>query len=73
MPTYDYQCNTCGHQFEAFQSIKADPLTECPQETCPGAVSRLITSGGGFLLKGSGFYQTDYRSESYKKSANNDK
>ncbi len=68
MPTYDYLCTACGHRFEAFQSIKADPLTECPM--CKGAVKRVIGAGGGFIFKGSGFYITDYtRSKDYAEKA----
>ncbi len=64
MPTYDYQCDDCGYTFEEFQSITAEPLTNCPK--CQGHVRRLIGAGNGFLFKGSGFYITDYRSEGYK-------
>src|SRR5437588_9579022 len=72
MPTYDYICDACGHEFEAFESIKADPQTDCPQ--CRAAkLRRKIGPGAAILFKGSGFYQTDYRSESYKKSAAADK
>jgi len=71
MPTYDYECAKCGHTFEAFQSISAEPLTKCPE--CKGKVNRLISAGGGVLFKGSGFYQTDYRSDGYKKAAAADK
>ena len=71
MPTYEYKCNECELLFERFQSIKADPLTECDE--CGGAVERLISAGGGLLFKGSGFYITDYRSEGYKQSAKSDK
>jgi putative FmdB family regulatory protein len=69
MPTYDYECSACGHRFEAYQSIKADPLTECPG--CKKAtVHRVIGAGGGFIFKGSGFYITDYtRSKDYKEKA----
>ena len=78
MPTYEYECKKCGHQFEAFQSIKDEPLkkclkAECPEGTGKGSVQRLIGAGGGLLFKGSGFYITDYRSDSYKKSAKADK
>lgn len=72
MPTYEYECHKCGHQFEEFQSIAAEPLTKCPQKGCGGRVQRLISGGGGLLFKGSGFYATDYRSESYKKAAKAD-
>jgi putative FmdB family regulatory protein len=68
MPTYEYACSGCGHQFEEFQSIKAKPITVCPK--CKKRkVKRLISSGAGFIFKGSGFYETDYRSESYKAAA----
>jgi len=69
MPTYDYECKKCDHRFEVFQSMKADRLTDCPLEECDGAVRRLIGTGAGIIFKGSGFYQTDYRSDSYKKAA----
>jgi putative FmdB family regulatory protein len=63
MPTYEYECQKCGHRFEEFQSMKDAPLTKCPE--CKGKVKRLIGAGAGFLFKGSGFYITDYRSSSY--------
>ncbi len=66
MPTYEYECRACGHQFERFQSMTAKPLTRCP--ACKRArVRRLIGRGAGVLFKGSGFYQTDYRSDHYRK------
>ncbi|MEX0793772.1 MAG: zinc ribbon domain-containing protein [Pirellulaceae bacterium] len=68
MPTYEYECDACGHKFEEFQSITADPLTKCP-ECKKKKVRRLFSTGGGLLFKGSGFYTTDYRSDSYKKGA----
>jgi putative FmdB family regulatory protein len=72
MPTYDYICDACQHEFEAFESIKADPQTVCP--TCHETkLRRKIGAGAAILFKGSGFYQTDYRSESYKKGAEADK
>ncbi len=72
MPTYDYECAACGHEFEKFQSITASPIRKCP--ACSRLkVKRLIGTGAGVIFKGSGFYQTDYRSESYKKDAANDK
>ena len=72
MPTYDYECKACGHKFEKFQSITARPVRKCPQ--CGKTkVRRLIGTGAGILFKGSGFYQTDYRSESYKQAAEKDK
>jgi len=68
MPTYDYECNTCDHRFEVFQQITAKPIKKCP--VCgKNTAKRLIGTGGGIIFKGSGFYQTDYRSESYKKAA----
>jgi putative FmdB family regulatory protein len=71
MPTYEYECSACGHRFEEFQSIKAKPTVVCPK--CKKRkVKRLISAGGGFIFKGSGFYITDYRSDSYKESAKKD-
>jgi putative FmdB family regulatory protein len=68
MPTYDYECDACGHRFELFQSISADPERRCP--ACKKLkLRRLIGTGAAVVFKGSGFYQTDYRSDSYKKSA----
>jgi putative FmdB family regulatory protein len=72
MPTYDYVCDACGHEFEAFESIKAAPQTVCP-ECRDTTLRRKIGAGAAILFKGSGFYQTDYRSESYKKRAEADK
>jgi putative FmdB family regulatory protein len=72
MPTYEYQCEKCGLIFEEFQSITAPPLTICKKEGCGGSVKKLFSPGAGFLFKGSGFYSTDYRSESYKKQAKAD-
>lgn len=72
MPTYDYECQTCGHQFEAKQSMKDPHLTDCPQESCAGPVKRKIGVGAGFIFKGNGFYITDYRSDSYKAAAKKD-
>lgn len=72
MPTYDYECQTCGHQFEAKQSMKDPHLTDCPQESCPGPIKRKIGAGAGFIFKGNGFYITDYRSDSYKAAAKKD-
>jgi len=72
MPTYDYRCNKCGHTWELFQSIKAEPLKKCPECKKNGA-ERVIGPGAAILFKGSGFYLTDYRSDSYKKAAAADK
>jgi putative FmdB family regulatory protein len=68
MPTYDYVCDACGHEFEEFQSITADSLKKCP-ECKKSKLRRLIGAGAGILFRGSGFYETDYRSASYKKGA----
>ncbi len=73
MPTYEYQCKKCGKRFEAFQSINEKPITKCPIKYCGGSVFRVISPGAGFLFKGSGFYETDYRSESYKKALDAEK
>ncbi len=72
MPTYEYKCQKCGLVFEEFQSINAEPLTSCKKPGCGGLVKRLFSPGAGFLFKGSGFYITDYRSDSYKRSASSD-
>jgi len=72
MPTYDYACDACEHRWEQFQSITAEALKKCP--VCKKSKARrLISAGAGILFKGSGFYITDYRSDSYKKSADADK
>ena len=65
MPTYEYQCENCGHFFEKFQSITAGPLKKCP-DCKKMKLNRLIGTGAGIIFKGGGFYETDYRSESYK-------
>ncbi len=72
MPTYDYECQTCGHKFEAKQSMKDPHLTDCRKEGCPGPIKRKIGLGAGLIFKGSGFYITDYRSDSYKATAKKD-
>lgn len=78
MPTYGYVCTKCGHEFETFQPMSADPLAICPEHLCSrkrwgkGRVKRTIGAGAGLLFKGSGFYITDYRSEGYKKAAQKD-
>src|SRR5687767_2733795 len=72
MPTYDYRCKKCGHTWEQFQSIKAEPLKKCP-ECKKNQAERVISAGAAILFKGSGFYLTDYRSDSYKKAAAADK
>ena len=78
MPTYEYVCDKCGHEFEKFQSIAAKALAECPQDLCAqkkwghGKVKRKIGAGAGLIFKGSGFYITDYRSDKYKEAAKKD-
>ena len=67
MPTYEYECTKCHHRFEVFQGISDPPKKRCPE--CRSKVRRLLGTGAGLLFKGSGFYTTDYRSESYKKAA----
>jgi len=71
MPTYDYECDACSHRFEAFQSINESRLRKCP-ECGRMKLKRLIGAGGAILFKGSGFYMTDYRSDSYKAAAKAD-
>lgn len=56
MPYYDYECDSCGHEFETFQNMSDDPLTDCPE--CKGNVRRVI-GGAGVIFKGSGFYIND--------------
>lgn len=68
MPTYDYECNGCGHNFELFQGINDSVKKKCP-ECGKNRLKRLFGSGAAIVFKGSGFYQTDYRSEGYKKAA----
>jgi len=71
MPTYDYECDACKHSFEEFQSMSEEPLKKCP--VCKKKkLRRLIGTGAAIIFKGSGFYQTDYRSESYKTAAKAD-
>jgi putative FmdB family regulatory protein len=72
MPTYDYACDACKHEFEIFESITVEPQKKCPK--CKkNKLRRLFGAGAGLVFKGSGFYQTDYRSDSYKKAAEADK
>ena len=78
MPTYEYHCNKCGHEFEAVHSMAAAPLKICPAAVCGrkkwgrGRVVKKISAGTGLLFKGGGFYITDYRSEGYKQAAKKD-
>src|SRR5438067_5197410 len=75
MPTYEYSCQKCGQAFEAFQSMRDEAFRECPKALCRlpkwghGKVKRLLGTGAGIIFKGSGFYTTDYRSDSYKEAA----
>jgi putative FmdB family regulatory protein len=71
MPTYQYECRRCGNVFERFQSIKDKPVKRCPE--CRGGVKRVPGAGAGIIFKGSGFYQTDYRSKGYGEAAKRDK
>jgi putative FmdB family regulatory protein len=68
MPTYDYECDACGHTFDVFQTISAAKKRKCPECGKP-KLRRLIGAGAAIVFKGSGFYQTDYRSDSYKQKA----
>ena len=78
MPTYEYSCEKCGKNFDVFQSMRDAAFTECPKEHCQleewghGKVKRLLGTGAGLIFKGSGFYITDYRSNSYKEGAKKD-
>ncbi len=72
MPTYDYRCNDCGHEFELFQAMSDSVKRKCP-ECKKMKLERLIGTGAAVIFKGTGFYQTDYRSDSYKKAAKDDK
>lgn len=67
MPTYEYECTNCGHEFERFQSMTEPPVKRCPE--CRHKVKKLLSGGAGIIFKGSGFYETDYRSSAYKKQA----
>jgi putative FmdB family regulatory protein len=72
MPTYQYECDNCGYEFEQFQLITAKPLRKCPK--CgKNSLNRLIGTGAGVIFKGSGFYATDYRSKSYKEAEKKEK
>ena len=70
MPTYEYRCPACKHEFEKFQRMSEEPKAECPE--CGGESERKLSGGAGLLFKGSGFYITDYRTDSYKKAASAD-
>ncbi len=70
MPTYEYRCPSCGNEFEKFQRMSDEPVAECP--SCGVNSERKLSGGAGLLFKGSGFYITDYRSDSYKKAASSE-
>jgi putative FmdB family regulatory protein len=78
MPTYQYHCTKCEHEFEKVQSMSDKALTVCPKELCgmkkwgKGPLKKLISAGAGLIFKGSGFYITDYRSDKYKEAAKKD-
>ena len=78
MPTYEYVCEKCGHEFDKFQSMAEKALSVCPKELCTqkkwgrGKLKKKISGGGGLIFKGSGFYITDYRSDKYKEAAKKD-
>jgi putative FmdB family regulatory protein len=72
MPTYEYVCTACSHEFDEFQSITAKPLRKCP-DCGKNTLKRKIGTGAGVIFRGSGFYETDYRSESYTKAAKAEK
>jgi len=78
MPTYEYHCDKCGHEFEVVQPMSAATLKTCPEDLCAqkkwgrGKVKKQIGAGAGLLFKGGGFYITDYRSEGYKQAAKKD-
>jgi putative FmdB family regulatory protein len=69
MPTYEYDCRGCGERVEFFQSMSEAPKRKCPQCGSPNGLKRRIGSGAGIIFRGSGFYETDYRSDSYRKQA----
>ncbi|MEE9584027.1 MAG: zinc ribbon domain-containing protein [Candidatus Brocadiales bacterium] len=71
MPTYEYECRHCGHVFERFESIRSSNRKKCPE--CRNTANRLIGTGSAIIFKGSGFYQTDYRSKEYKKQVEAEK
>ena len=71
MPTYEYHCDACEHNFDEFQSMSEEPLKKCPKCKKP-KLRRVFGTGAAILFKGSGFYETDYRSDSYKQAAKAD-
>ena len=71
MPTYEYQCDICGARFEKFQRMSDEPVREC-SECGRTAARRLISTGGGIVFRGSGFYVTDYRDPAYAKAKSAD-
>ncbi|MDO8749260.1 MAG: zinc ribbon domain-containing protein [Candidatus Omnitrophota bacterium] len=71
MPTYEYECKSCGHRFEKSQSMLDKPLRKCPE--CAKGVRRVIGNGAGIIFKGSGFYATDYRKSGYSEKEKSEK
>lgn len=71
MPTYEYECTSCGHSFEITQKMTDAPLEKCPK--CKKALRKVIGNGAGIIFKGSGFYATDYRKQAYKEKEKQDK
>ena len=71
MPTYEYECSSCGHTFEQFQGMSDEPLTKCPK--CKKGLRRIIGNGAGIIFKGSGFYATDYRKSDYRQKEKSEK
>ena len=71
MPTYEYRCTSCKHDFEKFQRMSDEPVAECPE--CGASAERRLSGGAGLVFKGSGFYITDYRSDSYKQAQKSDR
>lgn len=67
MPTYEYKCMSCGHNFEMFQKMTDEPAKKCPK--CKGEVKRLLGAGAGPIFKGSGFYHTDYKNSTKESKA----
>jgi putative FmdB family regulatory protein len=67
MPTYDYECQKCGHVFEVFHAMSEAPKVKCEKTGCSGKATKQIGAGSGLIFKGSGFYITDYKD---KKSGN---
>ena len=71
MPTYDYACTRCGHQFEQFQSMLDRPLKKCPK-CAKLSLKRLVGAGAGIIFKGTGFYSTDYKKSGASPASSSD-